>query len=217
MSASPVAAVQGLLVDLDGTLADTLPALKRVYREFLVAHGIESQGPPFDRMNGLELRAIIETLQREAGLPGDPHELARHYREHIARAYADAEPNHGALDLLKRAREAGVRTAVVTSGNREEARDWLRHTALAPYVCEIVGAGEASRGKPFPEPYRLALDKLGADASRSLAIEDSVPGAQSALGAGLSTFVLVHRDEPTMDWPSGVRFIDSLSEVTASL
>ena len=210
--------VKGLLLDLDGTLADTLPALRRVYSAFLASHGIESGAPHFERLNGLPLPQILALLRCEAGLEGNLRELERDYRARMTRACEGAEPKPGAREILQRADEAGYRMAVVTSGDADVARAWLRRTQLTGFVREVVGAGDVSEGKPSPEPYCLALERLSARAGDSIAVEDSMLGARSAVSAGVVTYVVAAgraRREP--GWPRGAHFVDHLAEVMTRL
>lgn len=209
---------RGLLLDLDGTLADTLPALREVYARFLHDHAIAARAPTFERLDGLPLREIIAVLRGSTGLEAEPEELELDYRARIAHACESALPSRGAQNLLGKAQALGLRVAVVTSAEREHAHGWLERNQLDRFVATVIGAGEVDEGKPSPEPYLRALDALAVSAANSVAVEDSRLGARSAVAAGLVTYVLA---APTardaVEWPEGLRFVTDLDEVVAIL
>ncbi|MBW2292710.1 MAG: HAD-IA family hydrolase [Deltaproteobacteria bacterium] len=206
--------VRGLLIDLDGTLADTLPALRSVYAQFLSDHGGVPSDAEFDRLNGIPMPEIIRFLEAEYRLEGSSAELERDYLARVAIACEKAPPSPGARDLLRTAAESGYRIAVVTSGSREAVQIWLERNRLAEFVHTVVGGQDVREGKPSPAPYRLALERIGARARDSLAVEDSKIGARSAVAAGIATYVLARRhafDEDT--WPGVAGCVDCLADV----
>jgi HAD superfamily hydrolase (TIGR01509 family) len=181
---------RGLFLDLDGTLADSLPALRRVYDDFLAQSGHSGSDAEFNSLNGPPLADIVARLVKAHGLGGAPEDWLARYRDILASAHAAAPPRAGAITMLERARTLGWMIAVVTSAPHDVARAWLRGAGLAALIDHVVGGDEVKRGKPDPEPYRLALSRVGCDAAVSLAVEDSITGAQAALGAGLPTWLL---------------------------
>jgi beta-phosphoglucomutase-like phosphatase (HAD superfamily) len=67
---------------------------------------------------------------------------------------------------------------------------------LEDFFDAVVPAEEVRAAKPDPEPYRTALEKLGADPEEALAFEDSVSGIHSAVGAGIPTVGIASTQEP---------------------
>lgn len=181
---------RGLFLDLDGTLADSLPALRSVYRAFLRQFGREGSDTEFDRLNGPPLDVVVGSLARAHGLKDNPAELLASYRALVADACRNAAVMMGAHELLERARTRGWITAVVTSAHHEDTQVWLQRVGLANVISTIVGGDDIARGKPDPAPYLLAVQRTGCVAHESLAIEDSIQGAQAALDAGVPTQLL---------------------------
>lgn len=181
---------RGLFLDLDGTIADSLPVMRAVYDRFLAEHGTSGSDAGFAAVNGPPLSDVVGILKRTHGLAGEPAALENVYVEFILDAYDRVEPSPGAGSLIDRARGAGWRIAVVTSSREGMARRWLERTGLATSLDAVVTAECVARGKPDPEPYRTALDRTGCHGAGSVAVEDSPNGAASALGAGLKVFAL---------------------------
>lgn len=183
-------AKRGLFLDLDGTLADSLPTLYAVYLEFLRTFGCAGTEAEFEAVNGPPLEVVVEHLGRNHRLPGKPSEWLAAYRRLLQGAHERAHPAAGAREVLLRARERGWIAVVVTSAGRELAMGWLHRVRLAPLVAAVVAGEDVTRGKPDPEPYRLALTRSGCDAAASITIEDSAQGATAAIAAGLPTWLL---------------------------
>ncbi len=181
---------RGLFLDLDGTLADSLPALRRAYDDFLGRYGRQGNEAEFQSLNGPPLAEIAELLGRIHGLPGKKEEWLAFYRALTDRAHEAAAPAQGAREMLKQAKARGWTVAVATSAAKSAARAWLKRNRLDEFIAVVVGGDEVKRGKPDPEPYRLALARTGCVADVSLAVEDGVQGARAALAAGLPTWIL---------------------------
>jgi HAD superfamily hydrolase (TIGR01509 family) len=178
--------LRALLLDFDGTVASSLPALERVYRTFLRDHGREGSTEEFRSLNGPSLPEIAERLKRRHALAGEVAELAADYRRRVRDAYADAVlPAEGALELLRLATSLGVRVALVTSCPAEVAETFLVRHGLDRFFEALVDTTELPRGKPDPAVYLRALDLLGLAPSDALAVEDSASGVEAASGAGL--------------------------------
>jgi HAD superfamily hydrolase (TIGR01509 family) len=205
-----------LFLDLDGTLADSLTALKGVYLSFLFEFGATGNEAEFQRLNGPPLTKIVELLQQAHNLPGDPAKLLERYSGMLHQAHQSAQPATGALELLRHARTSGWKIAVVTSSPRLSAMKWLELGGLSDKVDEVVGGDDVVNGKPAAEPYRLALSRLNCSAALSHAVEDSRIGARSAITAGLNTWALASPDNRS-GWPEGVVFIQRLADLVDRL
>ncbi len=182
--------MNGLFVDLDGTLADSLDVMRRVYFQFLSDFGRAGSDGEFDSLNGPPLRTVIERLQKTHRLDGAISDLRGHYGLLITDCYRNVEPAEGARELLVAARHHGWPAAVVTSNDKKLATGWLESTGLQEWIDVVVGGEDVTHGKPSPEAYETALRRTRCSASGSIAVEDSLPGAEAARGAGLRTFLL---------------------------
>ncbi len=206
----------GLFLDLDGTLADSLSAMRGVYDSFLQEFEATPSGEEFEELNGPPLAEIIKILKNRHGLTGSFDGLQEDYLAMVLDAYKNLPPSEGAPEVLSAAKERGWTIAVVTSSHRRNTWDWLHRNELSRFVDEVVGGDDVACGKPNPEPYLKALESTGCDVRSSLAVEDSRAGSASAVSAGLRTFVLARADD-RMNWPSGVSFIVDLHELRRRL
>lgn len=192
-----------LIFDVDGTLAETEELHRRAFNETFEAFGLPWcwDRPLYRRLldvtGGKErLRSFIDTEVP----PGGEAVLDRIAQLHAAKTTCYAELveageavlRPGVGELLEDARRSGLSLGIATTTNPANVDSLLRATlgAGGPRMFQAIAAGdEAAHKKPAPDIYRLALQRLGIEAGRCLAFEDSRNGLDAALGAGLSTIV----------------------------
>jgi beta-phosphoglucomutase-like phosphatase (HAD superfamily) len=130
-----------------------------------------------------------------------------------------AQPVEGAPDLVARCQELGVPMAMVTSSTVEAvALKETPHPWLATIRVRVHGDDPAlAAGKPAPDPYLLAAQRLGVAAADCWAFEDSLAGARSALDAGCLVHLLLPPGQEN-PWgqeevPPACRVVRGLSDV----
>ena len=206
-------AQSGLFLDLDGTLADSLSVMREVYDRFLADFGRTGSTDEFDRINGPSLLDVLAILKRNHGLVLSADKLLYTYKVYLRDAYAHVSPNKGARELIGVAIDEGWAVNVVSSNVSETVVAWLKKVELADSITVVATSDTVSRGKPAPDLYVKALRDSGCAADVSLAVEDTVTGVRSAVGAGLRTFALVRKDSRQIDWPEGVETITGLDQL----
>jgi HAD superfamily hydrolase (TIGR01509 family) len=208
---------RALFLDLDGTLADSLPAMRAVYAAFLAEHGRTGSDGEFDSLNGPALPEIVGVLRERHGLAPAADALERRYRALIAARYArDSRPAPGARELLACARGRGVPVWVVTSAERPIAEEFLAVHDLAASIAAVVTAEGLPRSKPDPAIYRRALALAAVGAGDAWAVEDSPNGWRAATAAGICTFALAPASGPVPEGPS-IRPVASLRDLVPLL
>ena len=204
-------------MDLDGTLADSLPAMRSVYERFLAGHGKTGTLGEFEGLNGPPLAEVVAALKNAHALSPPIGDLQAEYAALTVEAQAMVQPMAGAQALLDAASGGGWVVGVVTSGNGLAARAWLDRVGLADRISVVVGADEGGMGKPSPDPYLAALAAATCRAPVSMAVEDSILGATAAVAAGLRTYVLGPQPDDHSTWPDVAGFVDQLGAISAML
>ncbi|MFC3299172.1 HAD family phosphatase [Arthrobacter agilis] len=201
--------LQGVLWDMDGTIVDTEPYWIRAEKDLVEEHGGTWSTEQATALVGQALDFSAGLLQ-EAGVDLGIRSIIEHLTGRVAAAVAQAVPwRPGARELLADLRRREVPCAMVTMSEP------LLATAVASRLPEgtfshLVTGDRVRSGKPDPEAYQLGFDLLASEVpglrkDRVIAIEDSLPGVTSALGAGLVTlavphFVALPADERRTDW-----------------
>lgn len=166
---------RALLLDMDGTLVHSTGEVETVWRLWCRRHRLDPE-PVLAMCHGVRSREVIRTLAPQLDLAQEVALLDDLEIHHTGQAEALA----GARTLL--ASLPVERWALVTSASQRVARHRLRSAGL-PLPALLVGAEDVEHGKPDPEPYLLAAERLGLAAADCLVFEDAPAGISSALRA----------------------------------
>lgn len=178
---------KALLFDFDGVLADTEPIHWRAWLDVLRPYGPELDWETYVRCcvgtSDIQMLSFFSNITRK---PVTIDELKALYpqKRKLFHSLAAAQPivDEGLVRLL--AGLQGVRKAVVTSSNQVEVEPILERAGLLRALDTVVYGNNVKRHKPDPEPYRVALERLGVQPSEAIVFEDSVSGIRSASDAG---------------------------------
>jgi len=174
-----------VLWDLDGVLVDSTRFHYEAYCKLLAESGRGIGFDEFRNLIGLRNEPILRRLLGE--LP--PAEVERLgvrkeelFRELIA---GNVEALPGAADLVRRLRDAGVQLGIVSSTPRANIELILGSLGLAGAFAAVVGAEDARRGKPHPEGFLTAAERLGVPPADCVVLEDAPEGIEGAKAAGM--------------------------------
>ena len=211
MSAAAAMDRRGLFLDLDGTLAHSLPSLYQAYTRFLSELGLAPSEEEFQSLNGPPLKEVVRILRQKHTILEPEDALVARYQNYVDTVYDTVPAMEGAHSLLQACREIGWVTAIVTSNNRARTERWLRATNLSSLVSFVVAGEDVRFGKPSAEPYELATGRSSCARQNLAAIEDSHSGAVAARAARLVTYGF-NKGSETAAWPEGTVPVRSLSE-----
>lgn len=181
--------LKALLIDMDGTLANSIPLLYRAYVAFMKNFDLIGTEHEFEELIGPSLNDIITVLKEKHNLPGTFNFLKDIYHKELELFYASPIPLFPeSRKSLEYAGKNHLQCILVTSASGQLARNFLQAQKLEHAFKHIVTGDLAHRGKPDPELYLLALDKIQIKPSEAIAIEDSLAGVRSAQAAHIPTF-----------------------------
>jgi HAD superfamily hydrolase (TIGR01509 family) len=194
----PAAALQGLLLDMDGTLCDTEPAWMACERAMAEKCGADWTVEDGLALVGFDLLDAGAYIKRRMGLAATPaevvDELVDAVTAEVRASGVDWRP--GAIELVEACNDAGLPVALVTMSYRRFAEAVVEAMPRGRFDAIVTG-DEVKRGKPAPDAYLVAARLLGVDAFACVAIEDSPTGAESAQAAGCRVVVVPnHVDVP---------------------
>lgn len=190
--------IKAVIFDLDGTVLDTEKLLVKYW-----CKAANDFGFPMKREHALELRSLArkyaEPLLKEWFGENCEYMKLRNRRmklmtEHIGTFGLDTKA--GIKELLIYLGEHGYKRAVATATDLTRASDYLKSVDLYDYFDDIISAHEVKNGKPKPDVYLYAVDKLGFNPDECIAIEDSPNGVISASDAGCRTIMIPDLTEP---------------------
>lgn len=181
---------QLLCSDLDGTLVDTRAANHEAYAAALAEHGVSFTWEEFIPTWGKDSREFLRDVA--PALTEAERDAVRARKAMLYPSYFSATTlNHGLVEMLRLARAAGTRTALVTTSKAESARAILHHHGIDDLFDHAVFGDDVRASKPDAEPYQRALAAAAVPAHRAITFEDSPSGMASAAAAGITAVRVV--------------------------
>jgi sugar-phosphatase len=173
---------EAILSDLDGVLVDSHTVVERTWRRWIERHGIDAP----DIVRRAHGRRSIETV-RDVAPELNADEEVRWLAEAELGDFEGVVALPGAAAILGALRSG--EWAVVTSGGRELAQRRLAHAKL-PLPNILIAAEDVAVGKPAPDVYLTAAERLQCSATNCVVIEDTPPGIQAGRNSGAQTLAL---------------------------
>ena len=192
--------LKAVIFDMDGLMLDTEVLAIMSLRKAADAIGISLTDEVVMAMNGLNEYDANILLEKELGQPFDREKFSEAFYEdyHKRTILNDSIPiKEGLIELIDYLKENNIKLAVATSTKADVALKKLKLARIANRFEIIVGGDQVVRGKPAPDPYLKAADKLGVDIKNCLALEDSDNGAMSAFSAGIRVIVVPDIKQPS--------------------
>jgi beta-phosphoglucomutase family hydrolase len=174
------------LFDCDGTVADSMPIHYIAWVRALGEYGATFTEEQFYGWGGLPAVAVIERLNAEQGLAMAAALVSEHKEEYYYAMLPELKP---VAEVLEHVLEAHGRipTAIVSGSTRESVEATLTTLGLMDKFDTLVCAGEYAHGKPNPEPFLMAAERLGVRPEDCLVFEDAEPGIVAATAAGMAS------------------------------
>jgi HAD superfamily hydrolase (TIGR01509 family) len=181
----------GYIFDCDGTLADSMLVHHRAWRAALSAHGatFEFDWELFMSRAGMSLPETVEGLNQQFGLAMDPEAVTAAQRAMYERFLPTVQPIAPVVELALRV--ARTRPVSVASGGEPQlVKRTLELIGLGAAFAIVVTAEDVARGKPAPDMFLLAAERMGVPASECVVFEDSALGLQAAERAGMASVLV---------------------------
>lgn len=186
----------GLIIfDCDGVLVNSEPIASRIFHELITEIGLNIRlEETVRRFEGLSDQDSIRIVEEKLGRPV-PSSFMVNHDERLFEAFSrELDPIQNISVALE---QISIPICVASSGPFEKIRLSLGVTQLLPkFEGRIFSATQVSRGKPFPDLFLLAADKMGVSPQNSIVVEDSVYGVQAAVAAGMAVLGYAERTDP---------------------
>ena len=183
--------VRAVVFDMDGLLCDT----EAVYRDAMIAtaaeRGHDFPLSLFQSMVGLPAEASDGQVLEHFGQDYPVAAFNARVGERVAAACEAGIPlKAGVAELLDHLDALALPRAIATSSSHRSVQAHLGLSGIIPRFQAIVARGDYARGKPEPEPFLTAAERLGVAPEDCLALEDSHNGVRAASSAGMMTVMV---------------------------
>src|SRR5919201_1295091 len=186
--------VSAILFDLDGLLADSEPWWNEIDAKLLAEYGVTYRGEYHQDVVGVSYRLAVEFFKKTFGLSASTEEMMRR-RGDIATEFFAVRVGlfPDVKEVLDELRRMKMYLAVATSSVSASALPFLDRHHLTEFFEVIVTGEEVENGKPAPDIYLRAAEKLGIRADACLVVEDALAGVAAARAANMRVVAIPDR------------------------
>lgn len=195
--------VKAVLFDMDGTLIDSMWVWREIDKEYLGKFGLES---PEDFQNKISGMSFLETAKcfKETfpSIPDTIEEMMDIWNAMAVEKYRHSVPlKPGALAFLEYLKKTGRKTAICTSNSKYLTEIALQSLGIERMFATVLTADEQLKGKPAPDIYLRACERLNAQAEDCLVFEDIYMGVLAGRRANMRVCAI--RDSfSENEWPN---------------
>lgn len=184
--------LQAVIFDMDGLILDTEKTYSEGWRKGAAKYGVTLRDDFVADAAGRSVDNNVQAL-RDLGMADELIFKIRKEREDYF--YQELESGSIAikphfLQLMEALKAAGIKTGVATSSYRDRVERVFQQFRFGPLFDVVVTGDEVPEVKPAPDIYDAVADRLGADKTGTLVLEDSVTGGKAAANAGISLILV---------------------------
>lgn len=204
-----------VLFDCDGTLVDSEVVVADAWSQYVSRYGVTlTAQQALQQFRGVSMKWCLARIEELHGAPLPPafeQELRGVMTEMLS---ARLQPINGALEMVQ---ALSVPFCLASNAPHPKIELCLRVTGMLPYFAgRIFSAYDVQKWKPDPALFLHAAASLGVAPQRCAVVEDSLPGIQAGLAAGMTVFAL-QSEGHVLDLPDGVHVLRELAELPARL
>jgi beta-phosphoglucomutase family hydrolase len=205
--------LEAVLWDLDGVIADTADYHYRAWRDVFGRRGVEFTRKDFMRYFGQRHDTIIRFALGDNIPPEEFDVVTREKQEKYRQIVSDhIRPLPGAVELIKSLNDHHIKTAIASSAPPENIDIILRGLGIADCFQAIAWGTEVPEGKPSPQIFLRAAQKLGVEARNCVVIEDAIAGVAAAKKAGMKC-IAVTNSHPRNDLKKADLIVSTLKAI----
>jgi len=179
--------IKAVIFDMDGVLIEAKDWHYEALNKALGLFGMEiSRYDHLVTYDGLPTKKKLEMLSTERGLPLELHEFINDMKQQytLEIVYAQCKPRFYHEYALSRLKQEGYKLAVASNSIRKSVQIMMEQSALLGYLDFYLSNQDVKLGKPDPEIYTKAIQKMGLSPQECLVVEDNEKGIQAAKASG---------------------------------
>lgn len=189
--------LKGAIFDMDGLMFDTEQIWQKNWKLIADEMGVTLAEEFKYNICGTSGALMNSVIEKYYGVE-DGSGIAADCKKRVHDDLMESTPEKpGVHEILEFFRDAGVRIAVASSSSVEQIRRNLQNTNTEDFIEVIVSGTELKRGKPEPDIFLTAAEKLGIDPRECYVFEDAFNGVKAGHAAGCCTIMIPDQMQPT--------------------
>ena len=173
--------IKGAIFDMDGTLLNSMQYWNTVGIDYLKRHGIDFDGSKENYVLHVGILGFTEYCNKKYSLYKTYEEVLREMHDIIAEKYNTVvELKPGALKMLERFKQNGVKMCIATATEQKEAIGVLTRLGIIDYFSEVLTTTIVGKDKNSPLIYEVALEHLGTPKDETYVFEDAAYAINTA-------------------------------------
>jgi HAD superfamily hydrolase (TIGR01509 family) len=200
-----------VIFDCDGTLVDSEPLARQAWEEVLGGYGYAPTDADMEASVGLPYARVHGYFSERAALPAADEFWVEYSGALFALIDGTLVPFEDAIEAARELRRRGIPVAVASSSPRERLQRTLGRAGLLDAFDVTVAGDEVEHGKPAPDMFLVAAERLGAEPADCVVIEDSPPGVAAGVAAGMVTLAICRVPGTEGTLAAADRVLDALS------
>jgi HAD superfamily hydrolase (TIGR01509 family) len=200
-----------VIFDCDGTLVDSEPLARTAWERALLPYGYALTDADVEASVGLPYSRVHAYFAARAALPDADAFWGEFTGELFGLIDADLVVFDDAVGAARSLRSRGVPVAVASSSPRDRLSRTLERAGLLDTFDVVVSGDEVEHGKPAPDMFLLAASRLGVEPATCVVVEDSPPGVQAGVAAGMFTLAVCRVPGTEASLAAADRVVDTVS------
>lgn len=210
--------LSAIVFDMDGLMVDSEPLSQQAWDDYLRPFGHQLSQETVESIIGFRADVSTPIIKKMFNLPESVSQIIANRAAIYSQIRANGVPTMPGLhELHKTIARRQLPWAVATSSPRRHAIEILQQLGLKEQCYAIAAGDEVAHGKPAPDIYLLAAERLGVPPRNCLALEDSGPGSKAAVAAGMAVIAIPNAQTKTADFSHVHYRYSSLHDVLANL
>ena len=207
--------IKGIVFDFDGTLVDSDSIHCLAWNLFFKRFGVNFTERDFAQVAGKQVDFIADDLIKKYKLKITKEELIGEKRKITIDYFSKKPPKFMpyAEEAITFFAEHGFKIGLATGNLKELAIKILKKDGLDSFFSVLVDGLDVKQGKPYPDTYLLAAQKLGLEPKKCLSIEDTQYGMESAKSAGFYCFAVPNETSRAQDFSKADKVFSNLREI----
>jgi len=185
---------KAVIFDLDGTLVDSMWMWLAIDIEYLSRFGYEVPHGLQKEIEGMSYTETAVYFKERFNIPDDLDTIKADWTQMAWGKYTNEIPlKDGVREYLKFCKDNGIKLAIASSNVRDLVEQVLKVHGILEMFDAVIVACDVKKGKPAPDVYLCAADKLGENPKDCLVFEDIIPGIMAGKAAGMEVVAVEDR------------------------